>query len=279
MSGSGDDFLVLDGATEWLRQGHGVVLASVVAITGSAPRGLGALMAVRGDGAFHGSLSGGCIEAAVVESACAMLATGETRRELDFGAADTVWSVGLACGGAVRIVLRVADAALLEETGATLEPSWSLLLVGAVHISQALAPMATACGFNVAVIDPRGAFLTAERFPAVERLHAWPDEALEARRLDGHSAVVVLSHDPKIDDPALMTALAAPCFYVGALGSHASHAGRLVRLQQAGVAEDQLPRIAGPVGFDIGAKTPSEIAVAILAEVIASRHGKPGRLR
>ena len=146
-----------------------------------------------------------------------------------------------------------------------------LIVVGAGHISQFLAPMATLAGFEVTVIDPRRAFASAERFPGVTLLDAWPDEALEQLKLDATSAVVTLTHDPKLDDPALIVALASPAFYIGALGSTRTHAKRAARLTEAGLG-DKVARIHAPVGLDLGGRAPREIAVSILAEVIQVRY-------
>jgi xanthine dehydrogenase accessory factor len=150
-----------------------------------------------------------------------------------------------------------------------------LIVVGAAHISQFLAPMATLAGFEVIVIDPRRAFASGERFPGVTLLDAWPDEALEQLKLDATSAVVTLTHDPKLDDPALVAALQSPAFYVGALGSTRTHAKRVARLTEAGLG-DKVARIHAPVGLDLGGRAPREIAVSILAEVIQVRYrGEP----
>lgn len=146
-----------------------------------------------------------------------------------------------------------------------------LIVVGAAHISQFLAPMATLAGFEVIVIDPRRAFASGERFPGATLLDAWPDEALEQLKLNATSAVVTLTHDPKLDDPALIAALASPAFYIGALGSTRTHAKRVARLSEAGLG-DQVARIHAPVGLDLGGRAPREIAVSILAEVIQVRH-------
>jgi xanthine dehydrogenase accessory factor len=156
-------------------------------------------------------------------------------------------------------------------------PPPRLLVVGGVHIAQALVPMARLAGYQVTVIDPRRSFAAAERFPDTQVVAAWPDEALAAAGLDGRSAVVTLSHDPKLDDPALAAALRAPVFYIGALGSRRTHARRLERLRDLGVPEAELARVHGPVGLRIGAETPAEIAVSILAEIIAVRRGGAAR--
>jgi len=150
-------------------------------------------------------------------------------------------------------------------------PSPRLLIVGAVHIAQALAPMATAAGFEVIVIDPRGAFASAERFPGVQLSDEWPDEALARLGLDAATALVALSHDPKLDDPALELALPSTLFYIGALGSRRTHEKRLERLRAAGLGE-LTGRIHSPIGLDLGGRSPAEIAVSILAEVIQVRY-------
>ncbi|MGI4951800.1 MAG: XdhC family protein [Janthinobacterium lividum] len=150
-------------------------------------------------------------------------------------------------------------------------PPLRLVVVGAVHIAQALVPMAAGLGFGVTVADPRRSFASGERFPGVAVSTDWPDEALDALRPDGRTAVVTLTHDPKLDDPALDRALKSPAFYIGALGSRRTHAARLERLRALGHGDDALARIQGPVGLDIGAVTAPEIALSILAQVVAVR--------
>ena len=147
-------------------------------------------------------------------------------------------------------------------------PPHRMVVVGAVHIAQPLAQMASHAGFSVSLVDPREAFNTQARFPGVDRVLSWPDTALADMELDHRTAVVTLTHDPKLDDPALATALGGPAFYIGALGSRKTHGRRLERMREAGFDEEALSRIRGPVGLDIGARTPGEIAAAILAEVI-----------
>ncbi len=150
-------------------------------------------------------------------------------------------------------------------------PPLRLVVVGAVHIAQALAPMAAGLGFGVTVADPRRSFASGERFPGVAMSTDWPDEALDALRPDGRTAIVTLTHDPKLDDPALDRALKSPAFYIGALGSRRTHAARLERLRALGHEDEALARIQGPVGLDIGAITAPEIALSILAQVVAVR--------
>ena len=146
-----------------------------------------------------------------------------------------------------------------------------LIVIGAAHITQFLAPMASLAGFEVIVVDPRRAFASPERFGDVKLVHKWPDEALADLKLDATSAVVTLTHDPKLDDPALIAALGSPAFYVGALGSKRTHAKRIARLTEAGQA-DKVARIHAPVGLDLGGRAPREIAVSILAQVIQVRY-------
>jgi xanthine dehydrogenase accessory factor len=146
-------------------------------------------------------------------------------------------------------------------------PPLDMVIVGAVHIAQALVPMAAFAQYRVRIIDPRTAFATATRFPDVSLSHDWPDEALAKAPLGPRSALIALTHDPKLDDPALTAALRAPCFYIGALGSKKTHATRLARLKAHGFSNEELDRIHGPIGLAIGARSPAEIAISILAEM------------
>jgi CTP:molybdopterin cytidylyltransferase MocA len=152
---------------------------------------------------------------------------------------------------------------------------WEIVIVGAVHIAQALAALAIGSGYQVRVIDPRAPYATEERFPGIALERSWPDEALARRPLTAHSALVALAHDPKLDDAALMAALQSPAFYVGALGSTRTHARRLARLGAMGLTQDTLAKIHGPVGLAIGARSPAEIAIAILGDLIRQRRQKP----
>ena len=185
-------------------------------------------------------------------------------------------------GAAVRAAARDAaldDAARTVEVGGRsvfvrpYNPPLRMVVVGAVHIAQPLASLAATAGFRVRVVDPRRAFATPERFPGVELVRSWPDEAFEASPPDRRTAVVTLTHDPKLDDPALAAALRSDAFYVGALGSRRTHARRRERLAGEGFDEAELDRIRGPVGLDIGARSPGEIAVAIVAEAVAVLRG------
>lgn len=181
----------------------------------------------------------------------------------------------LPAGREVAGRFRTGRSGMLEDgkTLATVHiPPPRLIVIGAVHISQALAPMAGLAGLDVIIIDPRTAFATAERFPTVTILAEWPDRAIPAIGIDRHCALAALTHDPKIDDGALAAALTARCFYIGALGSAKTHARRLDRLRATGFTDAELGRIRAPIGIDIGAQSPAEIAVAVLAEIIRERH-------
>jgi xanthine dehydrogenase accessory factor len=149
-------------------------------------------------------------------------------------------------------------------------PSPKLVITGAVHISQALAPMGQMLGYDVTVVDPRTAFASPERFPDVKLIAEWPDVALPPLGVDRYTAFVALTHDPKIDDPALLHALARECFYIGALGSRKTHAKRVARLKEAGIDDNGIARIQAPIGIDIGAVSPPEIAVAIIGQITQS---------
>jgi xanthine dehydrogenase accessory factor len=156
-------------------------------------------------------------------------------------------------------------------------PPARILVIGAVHITQALAPMARVAGFDMTIVDPRTAFATPERFPDVPLIADWPQNVIPSLGLDRYTAIACFTHDPKIDDPALEAALAADCFYLGALGSRKTHGKRVERLKEKGFRDDQIARIRAPVGVDIGAVSPAEIAVSVLAEIILSLRKKPLR--
>ena len=178
--------------------------------------------------------------------------------------------------------LRMGKSGLVDDAGRSVfltiqEPPLRLVLIGAVHISQSLAALATVVGIDVTIVDPRTAFATPERFPETRVVAEWPDDALPRIGLDPFTAVAALTHDPKVDDPALAAALGSRCFYIGALGSRKSHAARCERLKARGFTDVDLARIHAPVGLDIGAVSPAEIAVSILAEVVADLRRKPTR--
>ncbi len=319
----------------WRSEGQAVALATVVRTWGSGPRGPGAKMALTKDARIAGSVSGGCVEAAVVEEGLEVLETG-TPKLLRFGIADeTAWNVGLTCGGSIEIFVEKLDEAVFQAFSESLErrsplaramviqgadlgrsvlvrdgatattvteaaalralergqsdvitaedgaeifldvelPAPSLVMVGGVHISIALTAMAKSLGYRTIVIDPRGVFGSEERFPhADELVQEWSDEGLEAVGLDRSSAVATLTHDPKIDDPALLVALRSPAFFVGALGSRKTQEKRRKRLLDRGLTEAELSRLFAPVGLDIGARSPEEIALSVMAQIVAVRN-------
>lgn len=291
-------------AQQWLGEGHRLAIATVARTWGSAPRRPGSMMLMRDDGLFEGSVSGGCVEGAVLEAA--RLRMGRPGGELlTFGvSSETAWEAGLACGGEISILVQGVqpdgfDPALFERIGEAraegraitlaadlgsgqtrvgdegdflfrIDPARRLMLVGAVHISQALAPMAASLGFEVLIVDPRGAFAQGPRFAGFEVDGRWPDEALAEWRPDSASAIVALTHDPKLDDLALAAALRSDAFYIAALGSRKNHAARLARLAALGFSETDLGRINGPAGLPIGAANPAEIALSVAAQMVAT---------
>lgn len=309
-------------ALGWHRAGRRAVVATVVETWGSAPRQAGSQLAIAGDGTFMGSVSGGCVEGAVVTEAVDALADGKARL-LTFGVSDDqAFAVGLACGGTIRVLLEPVGQALPETMLAHIvraraarravaylvntaswerrlagagdplamaiaarmradksgmedgdwfigvhNPPLRMIVIGAVHIAQALLPMARACGYDPTVIDPRGAFGATARFPGEAIRDDWPDAAMADLQPDARTAVVTLTHDPKLDDPALLAAVGSAAFYIGCLGSTRTHAKRLDRLRAAGVSDAKIARLKAPVGLDIGAKSPAEIAVSIMAQI------------
>lgn len=331
----------MDTAAQWLAENRRMALATVVHTWGSAPRAAGSHLLVDADGNFQGSVSGGCIEGAVITEVPQVLSSGEPQL-LSFGVTnERAWEVGLTCGGKVgvylepygqeptwtliqnerdarRAVARVVDldsgrsrilgrninqgdlnlddhfhneaaqmlhagrSGLLRQPSEDADPrqifirTWSppmrLIIVGAVHIAQALAPMARIAGFQVTIVDPRKAFANTERFPDTPLLDQWPEEALAELKPDAGSAVITLGHDPKIDDEALIHALHSEAFYIGALGSTRTHAKRLKRLEKHH-NEETLQKIHAPIGLNLGGRAPQQIAVAILAQIIQVRCG------
>ena len=326
----------------WREAGEAVALATVVQAWGSAPRRPGSKMALSGSGQIAGSVSGGCVENAVVEAGREVLAGGRPRL-LHFGVSDeNAWSVGLACGGTIEVFVEplspefyepLRDAAagqraaalatviagsddllgqklLLVDGGTTVgalpeeavaaaraalaagssrraaiadaeifidvcTPPLRLVVVGGVHIAIPLIALAKTLGFQTILVDPRETFGNATRFPHADRIVSeWPDRALSELRLDPSTAVAVLTHDPKLDDPALMTALPSPAFYVGVLGSSRTQEKRRSRLREAGLTEDALARLYGPIGLDLGGSSPEEIALSVLAQIVAARNPK-----
>ncbi len=308
------DLDVLRQVVAWRQAGHAVVLGTITRTWGSAPRPVGSVVAVRGDGQIVGSVSGGCIEddliARMREHA---LAAGGGPEVVRYGVSgDEAARFGLPCGGTLELVLeplsarsridellarlsegqRVrrtlsladgaaslspaqgADVVLLDQATlvTTHGPHWRLFVVGAGQMTQYLAQMAQALDYRVTVCDPREEYMA--ELPGIERVRTMPDDAVRDWAPDEHSAIIALTHDPKLDDLALMEALRSSAFYVGAIGSRVNQAKRKQRLaEHFGLTEAELARLHGPVGIKNGARTPPEIAVSILAELTAVRYG------
>jgi xanthine dehydrogenase accessory factor len=338
---------VMQDIERWRAEGERIALATVIQTWGSAPRGIGAKMAMTSDARIAGSVSGGCVETAVVEAGMEVIETGKPRL-LHFGVSDeTAWRVGLACGGKIEIFVKtlepesfreikkavdegrpivsvtaidgpgVGREVVVEEKGTlagrlgeglddnvvaearaalaeglsrrsrpqdtevfldVITPPPTLIVVGGVHIAISLTALAKTLGYRTAVVDPREVFGSEERFPHADHLMSeWPAEAVQEIGLNRSSAVAALTHDPKLDDPALRSALQSPAFYVGALGSRKTHEKRRKRLLEGGLSEEHLDRLWAPIGLDIGARTPEEIALAVMAQIVAARNGKLAR--
>ena len=314
---------ILPDLIRWRQAGDPIALATVIQTWGSSPRAVGAKMGVAPGGRMVGSVSGGCVEGAVIEAALETLQSQEPQL-LHFGVADeTAWEVGLACGGEIEVFVQPLDGEVFEaQLGAIQDGAAAAALTilsgpaglagqslvwrgGAPVVNRlegALADVAAQAAADalqegrgarlqlgqyveafvdvllpprtLVIVDPRRAFGNQERFPFVDRLvQSWPDQALLDLNLGRASAVAVLTHDPKLDDPALRVALPGPSFYVGALGSRKTQAKRRARLLEAGLTEAQLDRLHGPIGLDIGARSPEEIALAIMAEIVAAQPG------
>jgi len=332
---------------QWLATGEPVAIATVVRITGSAPRPLGATLIARAGDKIAGSVSNGCVESAVYEEAMATLTDGKAR-VVNYGISDEfAFTVGLSCGGSIDVLIepvgalhraaleavrserpallvRVAAPAVRAGTVAVLAEDraegWSselaelkgaalaalgegrsrtvttrlgdtdatiflealampplLAIVGATHVGQALAHLAKAVGYRVVIADPRTALANPERFPGVEIHSAWPAEALATLRFGPSSAIAILAHDDKFDHPALLAALKSSAGYVGAIGSRTTNEKRVAWLRAQGVGDRDVARVHAPIGLDIGASGVEEIALAILAEIVAVRRHRTGR--
>jgi len=307
------DLQVLSQARDWFNAGHNVWLVTVIETWGSAPRPPGALLCLRGDGLVVGSVSGGCVEDDLIERVRhgervykpSLITYGVTK--------DEAARFGLPCGGNLRLVqeplsevgwidevlartaghelvartLRLEDGAVTVEAAlrgesfqfdgqrlrALFGPRWRLLVIGAGQLSRALAPMALALDFEVICCDPREEYHLTWDVPGTTFSKRMPDDLVLQLQLDPHSAVVAVTHDPKLDDLALLEALKSPAFYIGALGSRANTAARKQRLALFDLSPAQIGRLHGPVGLDLGSRTPAEIAVSIVAEIVAVRNG------
>jgi xanthine dehydrogenase accessory factor len=264
----------------WRERGdEHVVVATLVAARGSAPRPIGSRLAISERGELAGSVSGGCVESEVAELANEVLASGEPRN-MTYGISDDqAFSVGLPCGGEIDVLVERARLDDLERFRD--ESPYRLLVFGAVDVAEALCKAAGELGWQTIVADPRSRFATRERAPSAgELLVEWPEQVLERVQPDEATAVVVLTHEDKFDIPALVGALRSDAFYVGALGARRNQERRRALLLEEGLSEDEIDRIAGPTGLDVGAETPAETAVSILAEILAVRSGRSGgRLR
>jgi xanthine dehydrogenase accessory factor len=305
-----------EAVRRWRDGGQAIALATVVATRRSAPRPLGSKLAISEAGELAGSVSGGCVESDVAVNALEVLATGEPKLLSYGIPDEDAWEVGLPCGGEIdvflerfegelpdpetpQIVFTVVDGdragerwvsldgevtrtQLLERDGEqvfaeVLGPPPRLLVFGAVDLAEELCRAAKGLGWRTVVTDARARFATAERVPSADELVvAWPEEALERFAPDERTAVVVLTHEDRWDVPALAGALGTPAFYVGALGSRRTQERRRERLLETGVSEEQLERLCGPAGLDLGAGTPAETALSILAEILAVRAGRDG---
>jgi xanthine dehydrogenase accessory factor len=291
----------LDGETPSDARPRALVVATVIGIDGSSPRTLGTSMAWDGE-AVIGSIAGGCVEGATVEVAERVLDDGRTRL-VEFGVSDeTALGVGLSCGGLLRIHLARLDpddAAVAELRRAasghsaalsltaegyrtdacealyldTRQPPARMIILGAMEYSAALSNAAQVLGFEVTVCDPRELFTTPARFPGAGLAVEWPPEYLARTEIDERTVICLLSHDDRFDAEALDVALRSPAAYVGAMGSRRTHERRLAALRERGVDAESIARLHAPIGLDLGASTPEETAVSILAEVLAERSG------
>ena len=308
------DIEVLRSAEAWRKSGHRVTLGTIVKTWGSAPRPVGAMVAIRDDGQVAGSVSGGCVEDDLIDKVKSGAVAPDKPQLITYGVTNeeaTRW--GLPCGGTLQVVLEpVTEASAIEsllesigkqqlvlrkldmKTGksafsaghgqdalefdgnvlsAVYGPRWRLVLIGGGQLTRYLAEMAKMLDYHVTVVDPRSEYADGWDIQGVALERDMPDDVIARMNLDGHSAVVALTHDPKLDDLALMEGLKSAAFYVGAIGSKKNNDARRERLKEFDVSADEIARLRGPVGLYIGSKTPPEIALAILAEMTAVRHG------
>ena len=308
------DLQVLKSASDWVKSGRRVVMATVIKTWGSAPRPIGALTAIRDDGMVVGSVSGGCIEDDMILQVRDRTLVQDRPATTRYGvSAEEAKRFGLPCGGTIELVLEpltkesgleellqrverhelvmrrldmktgnvtlgpARSTDLLAFDGATLAtvhgPRWRLLVIGAGQLSTFLAQMAQGLDYQVTICDPREEYAEGWNVAGVELKRGMPDEVVTEMNLDGHSAVVTLTHDPKLDDMALLEALKSPAFYIGAIGSKKNNDARRRRLADFDLSQQEIARLHGPVGLKLGAKSPPEIAIAILAEMTAIRNG------
>ena len=305
---------ILTPLSIWLKDKRKIALATVISTWGSSPRPVGGQMAIDQNGEIIGSVSGGCIEGAVITEGIKSLSDGKTRVK-DYGISnDMAWEVGVACGGELKVLiqplqiedkiifsivesirkreviklkintksgLRTIDKSISQQSSSfnqlmnefihIIDPKPRLFIIGAVHIAQELVKLATIADFEITLIDPRDHFATNKRFPNCQIINDWPDNALSKFTFDKSTHLVTLTHDPKIDDPALIYSLKKNIGYVGSLGSKKTHQKRCERLSLLGFNQNDLNKIHGPIGLDIKAKNPAEIAISILGEIIQFR--------
>lgn len=342
-----------DKVKHWYAEGQRTAVATVIDTWGSSPRPAGSQMVVTSEGGIAGSVSGGCVEGAVVDAGFRVIEEGKPKK-LHFGVKDeSAWEVGLACGGEIDVYIRPVDSEMIEiwerareekgalcsilvtdgpdpflghecivlENGERIGPSlgkdWdeelrkraqqairakstqtariqgpdpeaqplecflnvklprpTLVAVGGVHIAIPLISLAKMMNYRTVVVDPRRLFATRERFPEVDLLlQTWPEEAFKKVDIDDRTAIAMLTHDPKIDDPAMEIALHSEAFYIGALGSEKTHADRRERLVKRGIPEQLIDKLHAPIGLDLGGGLPEEIALSVMAEVVQAWHG------
>lgn len=308
------DLAVLRRARDWLRDGHSVVLYTVLETWGSAPRPVGSLLALRGDGRVEGSVSGGCVEDDLLARRTVPGERGQGCELITYGVSkEESARFGLPCGGTLRLLheplrdigwldellercasherlvrrldiatgkVSLATAARNESLrfdGAMLSapfgPAWRLLMIGAGQLSRYAADLAVGLGFEVLICDPREGYDHGWSETSVRFIPGMPDDAVLAIEPDPHTAIVALTHDPRLDDMALLTALQSKAFYVGALGSRINNEKRKSRLLTLGLSEQDVGRLHGPIGLPIRSRTPAEIALSLMAEVVAIKNG------
>lgn len=267
-------------AAKWIRSGVPFATAKLVSVQGSSPRELGATMIVDADGHVFGNVSGGCVESALLIECERAIDSGEASTHR-YGISDDVFAIGLTCGGVIEVlvspVLPDSDAARQLLRACESEPERPrLIVVGAVEHAAALVRLGGTLGYAATVVDPRPVFATQERFPGADVVVQWPGRYLAHTPIDARTAICVLSHDPRLDVPAIQVALTRDAGYVGAMGSRRTHEDRLRRLAQAGVPAADIARLRSPIGLHLGGRTPEETALSILAEIVAVRHDASG---
>jgi xanthine dehydrogenase accessory factor len=304
---------VSDRVRTWFAGGKRVVLATLVDTEGPSPRDPGAMFAVSSEHDLAGAISGGCVESTIVDVADAIF-DGAPARRLSMGPDDD-FDGGPTCGGTLHIVVQELEPAAFEAFVGSQErgepfalaigidpphalrvlhddeairgcdertfvlsygPPPKMFVIGAVDVARPLLTYATALGFAVTIVDPRAPFAVPSRFPGADVLVAWPDEVLERATVDERDAIVSLAHDPKFDVPGISAALRTRAGYIGAMGSRGTTARRAAALREAGFTDDDLARLHAPIGLDLGARSPEEIALAVVAEIVKEKHGAAG---